>query len=183
MFKFMAKSRQEKQGIIGKLKDRLSQQKAAILLDFSGVDSSTFFALRDELKENEGNLMVVKKTLLKLALSKIDAGKMIEKIDEIEGQLALAFGLKNEITPAKICYKYSKENENLKLLGAIIKNKQHEFIDLEKVLELAQLPSKQELLARLVGSLKAPVNNFVYVLKGNLNNLVYLLSEIQKVKS
>ena len=124
-------------------------------------------------------MMVTKKSLLKKVLNSMGKKEIAEKIDEIKGQLALVFGFEDEIAPSRICYEAGKENENIKILGGVLDD---EYQEKEQIMVLAQLPSKQVLLGRLVGSLAAPVSGFVHALKGNLNNLVYVLSEIQKVK-
>lgn len=179
MFKFMAKTKTQKQKTIKDLKEKIAAQKASVFIDFSGVDSKTLFKLRGALKKEEGCLMVVKKTLLRKVLDALGEEELTKKVDEVEGQLAVAFGFSDEIAPSRICYNAQKENENIKILGGILGK---EYQSGDRVLALAQLPSKQELLARLVGSLASPVSRVVYVLKGNLSNLVCALSEIQKVK-
>ncbi len=175
----MPKTKEQKQEIIKDLIESLSKQKAMVLLNFGGIDSKELFALRDELKEQDCELKVVKKTLLRKALEKAEAKGLTEKLAELKGQLALIFGFGDEVAPAKICYGHAKDNENLEILGGMFENA---FIEQAQVITLAQLPSKQELLGRLVGSLNSPVSRFVYALKGNLSNLVRVLDEIQKVK-
>ncbi len=172
----MAKTKEQKKEIIKDLKEKLKQQKSIILVDYKGLDSVNLFKLRDELKESDCQLKVIKKTLLKQSLQD---GVFKEKLDDIQGQIALIFGFQDEITPAKICYSYSKNHDNLNIIGGIVGE---EFSEKEHIIQLAKLPSKEELLFRLVGSLKFPINGFVHSLKGNLSNFVMVLSEIQKVK-
>lgn len=169
----MPKTKEQKQKIINDLKEKIARQKAMVFVDLEGMNSKALFQLRDELKKNDCNLQIVKKTLFRKALEALSIEKIAEKIAQVEKQLALAFGFDDEISPAKTCYEFSKTNENLKILGGVIEN---EFIEKEKMLELAQIPSRAELLARLVGSLQAPVSNFVYTLKGNIKGLVYVLA-------
>lgn len=178
-FLFMAKTKEQKKKIITGLNEAFAEQKALVLLDFGGVDSKTLFKLRDELKAQNCQLKVVKKTLLRKALEKTEEKDLLAKLDELQGQLALAFGFSDEVAPAKICYKYTKENEQLKIIGGILN--QH-FNNKTQIIALAQLPSKKELLAQIIGVLQAPVSGFAHALKGNLSNLVYALNEIQKVK-
>jgi len=63
---------------------------------------------------------------------------------------------------------------NLKILGGIFKN---EFVEAEKIIELAKLPTREELLARLVGSISAPISNFINVLEANIKGLIYVLTK------
>jgi large subunit ribosomal protein L10 len=175
----MPKSREEKQKIIEDLKEKLQKQKVVVLVDFSGLDSKPLATLREEFKKSDSCFQVVKKTLLKKALDALNQKNLLEKIEEIKGQLALGFGFADEVTPAKICYQLQKENENLKILGGILGN---EFVEKEKVVELAKLPSRQELLARLVGSLQSPISNLINICKNNIKGLIGVLNAIKSVK-
>jgi len=145
-------------------------------LDFSGLDSKALFELREKLSKSDCLLRVVKKTLLKKALIELKEEELSRKIEEIKGQLALAFGFEDEVLPAKICYQFSKENENLKILGGFLGK---DIMEKDKVIELAKLPSKEELFTRLLWNLESPIFNLLTVLKGNLRNFVYILSQLK----
>ncbi|MDD5750273.1 MAG: 50S ribosomal protein L10 [Candidatus Pacebacteria bacterium] len=173
----MPKTKEQKNIIVEKLKDKLSSQKANVFLDFAGVDSKTLFKLRDELKAAKCGLEVVKKTLLKKALAFLNNRDLAKKVNDVEGQLALAFGFEDEVAPAKICRNIQKENENLRILGGVFSG---QYWGKEKMLELAELPPKNELLGRLVGSLQSPIQNFACVLNGNIKGLMNVLSNIKK---
>ena len=172
----MSKTLEQKKDIVENIKENLNRQKTSVFLDFSKVDSKAFFKLRDELKAANCSLQVVKKTLLKKALAFLKLPDLYKRIDTIEGQLALAFGFDDEAAPARICKQNQKDNENLKILGGFLGK---DYWDKEKMTALANLPSKNELLGRLVGSIKAPINNFVYVLQGNIKGLMNVLSRIK----
>lgn len=172
----MPKSKKQKQEIIKDLQDKIAKQKAVVLVDFGNSDSQKLFQLRDDLKKENCLLQVVKKTLLKKVLEKAKETALLEKIEKIKGQMALVFGFGDEVLPAKIAYSASQKNENLKILAGILGK---DFLEKEKVLELAKLPTKPELLGSLLGSLQAPVSNFVYVLNGNIKGLITILSKIK----
>lgn len=95
----------------------------------------------------------------------------------MEGEIASVFGFKDEILPAKTAYQFSLENKNLRMLGGYFKGK---FMGAEEIITLAQLPTKDELLGRLVGSISAPISNFARVLHANIKGLIYALSAIKK---
>ncbi len=175
----MALSRQKKQEILEDLIKKLQTQKMTVLVDFSGLDSQFLSKLREEFKKLNGYFQVVKKTLLKKSLEKLKKREILKKIEELKGQVALAFGFEDEIAPAKICYQFSQKNENLKILGGVIRD---EFVGREKVIELAKLPSKQELLGRFVGVLQNPISGLVNVLEGNIKGLIFALSAIKENK-
>jgi large subunit ribosomal protein L10 len=157
----MALTKEKKGQALESIKAKIAKQKSVIFADFSKVNSADLFKLRRELKENGCSLKIGKKTLVRIAFgqSGISFWNLIKK--SIPGQLALVFGMEDEIAPARIANKFSKTNENFKILGGIFENR---FIDREKALALANLPSRNELLSRLVGSLSSPMSSFVRVL-------------------
>lgn len=119
------------------------------------------FSLRKTLKEAGCNLKIAKKTLVRIAFgqSNISFWNKIKAI--IPGQLALVFGIEDEIAGARISNEFAKKHENFKILGGIFENR---FIDRERVLVLASIPPRNELLGRLVGSISSPIANFVRAL-------------------
>jgi len=173
----MPKTKEQKKDILQGLEKNFSKQISVVLLNFTSVNSKALFALRNKLKESNGKLEVIKKTLLEKVLEK--NLELKEKISEIKGQLALAFGFKDEVETARICFEASKENENLKILAIILENK---FNDKQIAESLAQLPPRQELLAKVAYCLNGPMSGLANVLQGNLRNFVFTLNEIQKVK-
>lgn len=157
----MALTKDQKAKQIDSIKDKLKDQKSMVFIDFAKVSSKDMFDLRKLLKEAGCNLKIVKKTLARIAFgrSKISFWNKIKPA--IPGQLALVFGFEDEIAPARISYKFSKTSESLKILGGIWENK---FIEKDKVLELGQIPPRNELLGRLVGSIASPMASFARVL-------------------
>ena len=132
--------------------------------------------LRGKLREKNARMQVLKKTLIKIALKNVDVNV---DPDELDGQVAIVYGGEDEIFSPKTLYEYSKDNEKLEILAGILDGK---LIGADEVKNLAKLPSKEELLAKVVGSVKAPVSGFVNVLSGNLRNLVFALNAIKESK-
>lgn len=169
----MVLTRQQKQKIIKDLIEKIESQKMMIFVDFTGLKVKDLSNLRKRLKAADSELKIAKKTLLNLALK----GKGIEiELKKLGREIAVVFGYKEEILPAKIVYQFALANPNLKILGGFLEDK---FREVDEIVELAQLPSQEELLTKLVGSISAPISNFVNVLRGNLRNLVYILSQIK----
>jgi len=170
----LALTKEQKQKIIDELREKIARQKAMAFVDFSGLKVKALTELRRKMKAAGCEFKATKKTLLSLVLKekslKIDPQK-------IEGEIALGFGYQDQIMPFKILYEFSKENENLKILGGLIDG---EFIKKEKAIEVAVLPTREELLVKLAGSLSAPMANLVNALQGNLRNLVLVLGAIKK---
>jgi len=169
----MVKTKEEKKKILEELKEKISKQKVTIFVDFTGLKMKDIFDLRKKLKMVDSQLKVTKKTLAQIAFNKSGLKTEIKKL---KGEIALIFGLKDEISPAKIIFQFSQINPNLKILGGFLENK---FVEAEKIVELAKLPTREELLGKLVGSISAPVSNLINVLQGNLRNLVSILSQLK----
>ncbi len=157
----MALTKEKKQQSIADLKAHIAKQKSVIFADFSKVNSKDLFSLRKQLKEAGCNLKIAKKTLVRIAFGQSNISFWNKIKQSIPGQLALVFGIEDEIAPARISHAFTKINENFKILGGIFESR---FIDREKALVLANLPSRNELLSKLVGSLSSSMANFVRVL-------------------
>ncbi len=173
----MAINKQKKQDIVKELEQKLKKAKSVVFTKYHGVEANDINVLRAKFKESGSEYLVAKKTLLDLAFSK---GKMKDvKAKGLEGEIATVFGYEDEVAPAKIIAEFAKEHESMEMLGGVLENN---FIDAERVKALAKLPSKTELYAKVVGSIKAPISGFANVLAGNLRGLVCVLKAVQEKK-
>lgn len=166
-------TRIQKEEIVEELTDKIKHQKSLIFTDFRGLKVGELQELRSQLREEDIEYKIVKKTLIKIAL---DKAKKEVNTGQFESSVALAFGYRDPIMPAKIISKFAKEHENLKILGGLMDDK---VLTVEDIKELAKIPSKGELLTKLIGSLKSPISGFVNVLQGNIRNLVVILEAIK----
>lgn len=173
----MAKTRQQKEQEVQNLKNQLEGVKGAVFADYTGLNVSEIQDLRLKLKESNSQLTVIRRTLFKLALRA--AGLDID-VNSMPGAVSIASSSQDEVMPAKIMAEFAKGHEALKIQGGIL---DYKFIDIAKVGELAKLPTKFELLARVTGSIQAPVSGFVNVLAGNLRGLVRALDVIRESKA
>lgn len=157
----MALTKEQKTKQVNDIKAKISNQKSMVFVDFAKVPSKDMFALRKTLKESGCNMKIAKKTLVRIAFgqSNISFWNKIKAV--VPGQLALVLGIEDEIAPARIANTFAKTHETFKILGGIFENR---FIAKEKVLELAAIPPRNELLGRLVGSIYSPVSSFVRAL-------------------
>lgn len=170
---FFMLTKTQKQEIIEELTDKLKRQKSLIFTDFRGLKVGEMQDLRNKLRDSDIEYKVAKKTLIKLA---IDKAKKVVDTNQFESSVALAFGYKDPITPAKVISAFTKEHKNLQILGGLMEDK---FLTIEEVKELAKIPSRDELLVKLTCSLKSPISGFVNVLQGNIRNLVGILVAIK----
>lgn len=166
-------TRKQKEEVVKELADKIKRQQSLIFTDVTGVNVNDVQNLRRKLREAEIEYKVAKKTLIDLALKQ---AKKEADISGFTGSLALAFSYKDPVMPAKILNNFSKENESLKILGGLMEDK---ALSLEEVKELAMIPSKDELLAMFVNTLKGPIYGFVNVLQGNIRNLLLILKQIK----
>ena len=173
----MAKSREKKEAEVKDLQTRLAKSKAAVFASQKGVSVRDINALRRELKQQNGELQAIKKTLLVRAFSQ--AGRPLDA-NLLTGTLAVAFSFGDEIAAAKTIQNFSKKNEGMVILGGLL---DQNFVDAATVKRLAMLPGKQELLGQLVRTIQAPVSGFVNVLAANLRGLVQVLQAIKQSKT
>ncbi|PLX21909.1 50S ribosomal protein L10 [Candidatus Parcubacteria bacterium] len=174
----MPKTKEQKQEILQALKDKISRSKSVIFTKFDGLGVKENEELRGELGNENNEYFVAKKTLLDIAFkdSKVD-GLDVKSFD---GRVAAVFGYDDEVSPAKVVDKFISSHEGkVEFVGGILENK---FMGPDSVKQLAGLPSKQELYAKIVGSINAPVSGFVNVLAGNLRGLVTVLKAFEEKK-
>lgn len=167
-------NRQQKEEIIKDLADKLSRQKVVIFSDYTGLSVNQAQQLRQRLREQGADYQVAKKTLIDLALK--EAGFKDIQTKELNGQISMTFGYQDEVLPAKILYQFSQEKQTLKILSGLVNG---QYLSALQMNNLAQLPSKQELLAKLVGSISAPMSGMINVIEGNLRSLVYILKNLK----
>jgi len=175
LFKFMPLSKEKKKLQIEELERKMKEQKIVLLFDFAKVKTEKMNLLRKKIKELGGEIKVFKKTLAKIVFKKLN---LPFDFDSFKGQLAFLFGFQDEILPLKAFGQIEKEEENIKILGGFLKT---DFLSIEKIKELENLPSKSETLGRLVFALSWPILGLRKVLSGNLEKFVFVLSQI-KVK-
>jgi len=172
----MPKSRDQKRQAVESLNERLKTSKAAVFANYGGLNAADTEALRRKCREENVDFMAIKKTLLGLALK--ENGIEFFDAKSLDGSLGVALS-QDEITAAKVLKDFSKAHEQVKFLGGVLEGK---LLSIDEIKALASLPSKAELLAKLVGTIKAPVSGFVNVLQGNLRGLVTVLDAIKTNK-
>jgi len=175
----MAKNKEQKKEIIETLKNQIKKSKSIVFASFDGLKVKENEVLRKELKKENSEYVVAKKTLMDLAFKDVKIDGL--NIKDFEGRIAAVFGYEDEVAPAKIINDFRKTHkDNISFVGGVLENK---FLKKEEVSALAELPSKQELYAKIVGSLNAPISGFVNVLAGNLRGLVNVLKAIEDKKA
>lgn len=173
----MPKTRVEKQELVQTLTDRVQKSSSLVFADYKGMTMSELDDLRGKLAEVSSEFNVTKNNLLKIALknSKLE----VKETSVFEGPIATLFAFGDEITPIKILTKAIKDLQKGSIKAGFING---EALDRSQVNKLAELPSKEELRSKVVGSLGAPLYGIVGVLQANLRNLVYTLDQVRLQK-
>ncbi|MBZ1356231.1 MAG: 50S ribosomal protein L10 [Candidatus Nealsonbacteria bacterium] len=172
----MPLTKKRKEEIIKDLEEKIDRQKAAVFINFKGLKAGDFVGLRSELKSKDSNITVAKKSLANIAFK----NKGIEiDLSNIKDELGIVFGFVDEIIPAKVIHNLSNSKPEIKIIGGIIEK---ELRTGEDMVALAKLPSREEILVRVVRGIQAPVSGFVNVLQGNIRGLVYALGAIRDNK-
>jgi large subunit ribosomal protein L10 len=169
----MPKTKSRKAKDIDVLAAGLADNKNVVFANFFGLKVKDVENLRKKCRDAKLYCAVAKKTLLAKALK-----DNAEDIKDLQGEILVIAG-QDEVASAKVAAEFGKKNESLKLLAGISQGKWATFQD---VVALSKLPSREELLSKLVGSLNAPVSGFVNVLAGNLRGLVCALNAIKDKK-
>lgn len=162
---------------VKKLSEKLNKSKSLILTEYHGLSVPKMEELRSKLQEVNADFAVTKNTLLSRAAKEAEYKDLPEQT--LTGPTATLFAYGDEIAPIKSLVEFIKTNElpNIKA-GFLGKT----FLTKEKVLELSKLPGYDELVAKVVGGLNAPLYGLVNVLQGNIRNLVNVLDQISKQK-
>lgn len=167
----MAITKEKKQELLDELSGLFENAKSVVFSNYQGLGVKDFGDLRGKLRANDVTYKVAKKTLIKLAAEKAGFKDIPESV--LEGQVGVAFGKSDEVAAAKTLFEFSKTNENIKLLGALMEGR---ALSKEETLALAKIPGKDELLAKLVGSMKSPISGFHGILYALLRNFVGVVS-------
>lgn len=171
------KQRQKKEQVVAKIKEKLEQSSSVILADYRGLNVGQITKMRAELRQAGVEFKVLKNTLTSLAAKEVG----LDDLDQyLEGPTALAFGVDDPVAPAKILVKYAKEFKQLEIKGGVLEGK---VVDLAAVKALADLPSREELLAQVLRGMQSPLAGFAGALNGVLRNFVYVLEAVRKQKA
>jgi large subunit ribosomal protein L10 len=170
-------NKENKQQVVAELHDKLQRAKAVFLADFRGMNVGKATDLRNELRKASVEYKVVKNTLLDLASRETDKESLSP---HYVGPTAIAFSYDDPVAAAKVLSRFAKEQQaTFKLKAGILSGK---VITVADILALADLPSREVLIAKLLGSMQAPTANFVGVLAAVPASFVRLLGAIKAQK-
>lgn len=169
----MAKSKQAKIETLSTLREKLARMKTVVFTHYQGLTVKDITVLRQELRQGGVDFLVAKKTLLRKAL--VEAGMNGDIVDQLAGDVAMAFGYEDEVVPAKLLFTFAKKHPQVELQAGVVNG---QTLNTAEVKALAILPSREELLAQTVWVIKGPLVGLVNVLTGNIRGLVNVLTAI-----
>lgn len=168
---------EEKQVVIQEILEKINQSKSIVITDYRGLNVAQVTELRSKLREAGVEYKVLKNTMVRFAAR--EAG--IEGLDDIlTGPTAVAFGMNDAVSPAKVLTEFAKNNDKLQIKAGVLDKK---VLTADNVKALADIPPREVLLSMVLRGMQAPISGLVNVLQGNIRNLVYVLAAIQEKKA
>lgn len=165
----------EKEAAIAELKENIQNCSVAIMSQYQGITAEQVTTLRAKLREQNVTYRVYKNTLAKRALDELELGDASGYMD---GPTAWAF-CEDPVAPAKVLKDFSADVKVVSMLGGVLDG---EVIDASKLNALADLPSRDQLLAQVVGTIAMPLRNLVGTLNAVPRNMVNVIEAIRKKK-
>lgn len=155
----MSDIRQRKEMQVQEIREKFQKASSAVIVDYRGLNVAEVTELRKKFREENVEYKVYKNRLVKLALEGTEFGALE---GELTGPNAIAFGYEDAVAPAKIIKDFAKKAPNLELKAGIVDGT---FYDEEGIKVIADIPSREVLLAKFLGSIQSPISKFAYVLK------------------
>ncbi len=171
-------NRTEKSNVVSEVTEIMEKSTAIFLTDYSGINVEDISDLRNQFRNEGVNYKVFKNTLFKRALE--ESGKYEKLADHLVGMTSFAFADENPVAPAKIIKKYFDKNKKLSLKACYIEG---EYFDGSNLNTLALLPSKNDLVASIIGSINAPASGIVGAINAVMRDLVSVIDEVSKTKA
>jgi large subunit ribosomal protein L10 len=161
---------------VSAIKERFQSNAAVVVTEYRGLTVEDLAELRKSLRGSGVELKVTKNTLMRIAVRETDYEPILSLI---EGPVALAYVREDVVKAAQSLVAYARKNPKLKIRGGLVEGKVVQGPDVRTI---ATLPPREVLLAQLVGTIKAPLNNLVGVLSGPTRGLVQVLNAVREQK-
>lgn len=163
-----------KASLIDELKDEICRSTVAIVTDYRGLTVDEITTLRRSLQENDAEYTVMKNTLAKIAVKDTEYEPLSEFF---KGPTAVVLGRADQVAPAKALTQFIKKAKKVNIKGGLLDGK---LLSENEVKQLADLPSKEELYARILGGLNSPATGLAMGISGVTRALAIALSEMVK---
>ena len=170
-------TKQFKQEKIEALKSKIEKAKVAIVTEYKGYSVEEITKLRRELQKDGGDYVVTKNTLAKIAVKGSDFEVLTETF---KGPIALALGFEDQVAPAKAVAKFIKESKKGVILGAALDGN---LLSAKETEALAKLPSKEELIAKMLGSINSPASGIALSVNAVMASLTRAIAAVRDQKA
>ena len=165
----MALTKDKKDEIVKELVGLLADSKMTVIAKYEGTTVKAMQELRRKAEENGTSIKVVKNRLVRKALESTETHKDSDT-SEMQGMLMYAFNAGDEVAPAQVIHEMAKVEKQLEFVGAF--DSEGKYLSAEQVKALAQLPSKEVMIATVINTLKSPVSGVMSGLQGNIHGLL-----------
>ena len=163
-----------KTSVVEGVKEKMQAAQSMVLIDYRGLTVAEVTDLRNRCRKEGVEYAVIKNTMIRKAAEELG----IEGLEPmLHGPTAVAFGMTDAVAPAKILVNFIKDVKKTEIKCGVMEGK---VLDVKGVEALAELPPKEVLIAKMMGSLNAPITNFVGVLSATLRSLVYAIEAVRK---
>ena len=173
----MSKNLEIKKTVVTEIKENIGKAKSMVLIDYRGLTVAEATELRNQCRKQGVEYQVLKNTMIELAANELGIEGFTP---HLKGPTAVAFGMTDAVAPAKLFTDFIKQLKKTEIKCGFIDG---HVIDVAGVQALAELPPKEVLIAKMMGSLNAPITNFVGVLSATLRSLVYAIDAVRKQKA
>lgn len=171
----MALTRQQKEAQIADLQEKLTKASSVIFTHYIGLSVGSLTKLRSNLRKEQAEMKVAKKSLIRIAMKKVQAPEIND--DLLPGPVACIFSMGEPTSGPSVAYKFSKDHAQVKLIGGIFLGK---LLSSEEALSLATIPSRLELLALFISMCNGPLTQFMSACSSPLSGFARALSELAK---
>ncbi len=162
---------------LAKMKEYIEKAQVAVVSDYKGLTVEEITKLRRSIQQEDGDYMVTKNTLAKIAIKDTPYEVLS---DILTGPVAIAFGFKDQVTPAKALSKYIKDTKKGEILAAALDGK---LLNAKEAKALADMPSKEEIYAKMLGSINSPASGLVYTVNGVMAALTRAVAAVRDQKT
>ncbi len=170
-------ARPEKVAEVKAITERLQAAQSMVLADFTGLTVLQMTDFRAQCRANNVECRVVKN---RLAIIAADNAELAFLKDHLNGPTALIMGPESQVDPAKLVMGFAKDNEAMKVKGGVVDG---EFLDTDQVVALSKVPSMDELIAKMMGSINSPASGLVGVTSGVAGALCRAIDAVAKQKA
>ncbi|MBK8945588.1 MAG: 50S ribosomal protein L10 [Ignavibacteriae bacterium] len=171
-------NKNEKLESMSEIRKLVEKSSGMYLVDYSGVNVEDISFLRREFRKENVTYKVFKNTFLKRVLKEIGGYEKFEPL--LVGMIGVAFTSDNFVAPAKIIKKFSKDKNKFTFRGSYLES---QFYGADELDSLASMPTKEEMMASIIGSIAAPASGIVGAINAVLRDLVSVVDEISKQKA